>query len=186
VSQIVLKIPTTGTKFIEGESELTGFEDMILCNQVSYDISVETEMNYESGRTIHMPTLSAITIERDVDIATAELTRFALAHRVSETPWEIYFLKSANEGLSNAGGRPLLGYTIASLLGTSRHIVYMTLKLHLPLITKQDISMEEEGMRETLEINVGGVEWSYTVTDIDQRKLGHVGFKFNMQTGTVG
>jgi hypothetical protein len=179
---VVLKIPTGPTSFVKGECTIAGYEDLILCEGIAYEISVEDEINADGRRTVHSPQLSVVTIERQLDVASADITRMALSHRVSALPWEIFMLADAEGGFA----APVGGGTGPAADGTGdQHACVMTLKLHHPLITKQDISADEGGVSETIEVSAAAIEWRYMVIDPLQRPIGHLGFRFNTQTGTL-
>lgn len=176
MAQIVIKIPTGSSSHVEGECALHGYERMLLAEQVSYDVTVDSEFSAEGRRTVHIPKMSVVSIQRKVDIATAELTRFVLLNRVSTKPWEIYFLR-------DLGGGP--EQVVGGVAFHLQQLRYMTLKLHKALVTKQDVSFDEGDLVESLEVSAGSVEWEYNAYDDQQRPRGKLGFKFDAQAGTL-
>lgn len=148
---------------IEGEATVGKWENMILVENVSYNVEVEAEMHLEGRRTVHLPRLSPITLTRKVDRASVVLTRALLTARVSKKPWSLYFFKP---------------------LAQDAPQLYMSIKLHRALVRSQTVNGESE-LSETLIVGATAVEWQYSTYKSDQSKRGNTGFKFDVQSGMV-
>ncbi|WP_207482443.1 type VI secretion system tube protein Hcp [Arenibaculum pallidiluteum] len=173
---VILKIPTGPTSFIKGDCTVQGYEDLILCKSVTYDISVTSEMNTDAGRSIHTADVSVVNIERDFDPASVDLARMILSHGITTAPWEIYMLRAAN-------GPPAPSTSTAA--AATHWACYLTLKLHHALVTKQDVSAGQDGVTESIDVSASAIEWRYTLFDRAQSPLGFNSFRFNLQTGTL-
>lgn len=170
---ILLKIPTGKNTWVEGESRLYLHEKLLLVEQVSYEVEVESELHLEGRRTVHAPHLSSVTLERRMDMGSAEITRSLLSTRVSKYPWELYFFKAAGGGIVKEGE-------------SAHPVLFMTMKLHRALIQHQTISAEDDGdIMETLEVAAAAVQWEYTAFSSEQRARGKAGFTFDVQVGRV-
>ncbi len=180
MAAIVLKIPTGPKTFVKGDCLIDGYEGLILCKSVSYEVSIQEDLNAEGRRTVHSPEMSVVSIERDFDPASVDIARMLLGHGVSVFPWEIYMLRVA-DGVSPA---PAFMGPGASGAG-SVMVCYLKLKLHRPVVTKQQVSAEEGGMVESIDVSAAAVEWRYLVLDDRQAPVGGTSFRFNLQTGTV-
>lgn len=137
---------------------------MILIDNVSYDIKVSSEFHFEGRRTIHIPELSPITLERKVDRASIALTRNLLTTAVSDRPWQLFFFRVSG------GEAPRL---------------FMSIKLHNALVRSQNIRAADQGPTETLVIGATAIEWEYTEFSAKQRPKGKKSFTFDVQMGEV-
>ncbi|WP_445681249.1 type VI secretion system tube protein Hcp [Radicibacter daui] len=162
---IILKIPLSATTFITGDSTLYGFENLPLVDRVSYGISGSAD--WEQGkRTSARPTLSALTIARNMDVATAQITRLTLKANVSTTPWELLFFRS-------------LAKTDASVMQ------FMSLKLYNALCQSQEIDGDSGDVTETLKVTASKMEWKYTAYGPNQTAVGNFAFSYDMQLGSI-
>lgn len=166
---IVMKMATGPNSWVQGECDLLGYRGLISVNQINFGIDVKSVFSEEGRRTVHLPSLSRFTLERRVDLATADITKFALTARVATAPWSIYFLRALGTNL---------GLSLS-------HIRDLELTLHRALITDQAISFSDSEMTETLEISAAAVGWTYYTYGEADEPLGQVAYQFDMQEGSV-
>ena len=166
---IVLKMRTGSLGWVMGECALLGYETMISVNHLSFGIDVKSVFAEDGRRTVHLPALSRFSLQRKVDLATANITKCALAAKISPFPWTLYFLRPLGNN---------------HLLQVSQ-ICDLELTLDRPLVTDQNISFSGDDMSETLEITASAVEWTYRTHNSAGWPMGKVAYKFDVQQGWV-
>lgn len=174
MAQIFLKIPNTPfgiaipgvtRGFVEGEAIVAEpYEGMLMLEQVTYDLSVESESGTEGRRTVHAPKMSGLSIVRHADRGSIYLTREVLTAGVHQQPWKIYFLRG---------------------LADDEHIqhLYLTMTLTNPMIRSQTFSVSGTEMMENLEVGASAIEWKYTYYDSQSSPRGNLSFKMDVQSG---
>ncbi|WP_207482445.1 type VI secretion system tube protein Hcp [Arenibaculum pallidiluteum] len=162
--------------WITGECQLHGYRFMITADSVTWstDVEVDAEVSSMARRTIHAPKASPIQITKQVDAASAALTKSTLMGKVFDSPWEIYFMRTL-------GGEPGTAH-----LSGKVHVRFFTLRLHHALITRCSHGVDEGTGVETLEVSPAAIEWVYRRMDETNEVRGFQSVRYNVQTGTVG
>lgn len=165
--------------FVPGECQIAGYEFMMVADAVDWTTSVEGESASNQRRTVHAPKISGVRITRKMDGGTAVLTRWALQARVTPNPWELFFLKSI-------GNSPVqLLNAVSSALPAFSSVLFMTMKLHRPLITKYEFTIGEAAVgEEVIEVSPAAIEWMYFPTDDSASLIGVVTIKYDVQAGS--
>lgn len=151
--------------FIAGECMLTGYENMIVAENVTWNIEIEETKDPDGRRTIHTPKLSLVTIERHFDRASGQISRIALQTKVSPAPWEITFLTLVPLGI------PLLPVAMP----------FMTMTLSNALISKMSVDFTEGEPKETLEVSATAIQWTYYELNASQAITGRKQVGYDMQ-----
>lgn len=162
MSMVILEIPE-----IKGECQVEKYTNMILCESLSHDMTVEMEVSTNARRTVHAPKVENITLERKWDIASPQLIS-RLLRAQSDKPWKIHCLKPLSDD-------------------EFQWVEFLTLELTNPLLAKHSLSVSEGDTTESLEINATEINWVYTMQDSANKKVqGQMGVTFNLLTGRVG
>jgi type VI protein secretion system component Hcp len=173
MAQIAIMIPTNSsmTSWIQGVCEIAGYETHVSADSVSYSIEVDAQMNQMGRRITSEPVVSEVTITRKVDVATNDITHRSLSLSVDVAPWSIYFFRTVGGGPEQEGTY------------VTRHQLYLTLTLAKPLITSQNISVDETKMTETIKVSASAFDWVYIAYDQDNEPVGQIAYDFDVQFG---
>ena len=169
MAHIVLRMRTGQMGWVMGECGLLGYETLISVNHLSFGIDVKSVFSEDGRRTVHLPGLTRFSLQRKVDLATASITKCALAAKISSFPWTFYFLRSLGDHF---------GLQVSQICD-------LELTLDRPLVTDQNISFSGDDMSESLEITASAVEWTYRPHSSAGWPLGKVAYKFDVQQGWV-
>jgi type VI protein secretion system component Hcp len=170
VSMVILEIPIIKgeCKVVTKEKDYTG---MILCESLSQDMNVEMEVSTNARRTVHVPKVENIALERKWDKASPKLISKLLRGSPGDV-WKIHCLKPIGDG-----GDTNSGYQWGE---------FLTIELADPMIAKHSLSVNEGDTTESLEINATNITWIYTVYDEKMTAAKGGGVEFNLLTGKVG
>ncbi|HYG86106.1 MAG TPA: type VI secretion system tube protein Hcp [Azospirillum sp.] len=161
MSMVILQV-----EGISGECQVEGFKDQILCESLSHDMTVEMEVTTNARRTVHVPKVENITLERKWDIASPKLIS-RLLRAQSDKEWKIHCLKP----LGDEG---------------NQFVEFLTLELKNPLLAKHSLSVSEGDTTESLEINATEINWIYKLSNETNKATGGKGgVTFNLLTGKV-
>jgi type VI protein secretion system component Hcp len=161
MSMVILEIPN-----VEGECKVQGFEGKILCESLSQDMNVEMEVTTNARRTVHVPKVENITLERKWDKASPKLIS-RLLRAAPDTDWKIHCLKPLGDG-------------------ELQWVEFLTIELKNPLLAKHSLSVNEGDTTESIEINATNITWSYKLYDETQTFKGNGGgVEFDLLTGSV-
>ena len=166
----VLKMMTGSHNWVRGECDLLGYETMIMVQSIHYGIDVKSVLPEDGRRTVHLPALSKFTLNRKLDLATPEITKWALTARVAPAPWTIYFF------------RALGGFMDMEMWS---HSCDLELTLNRALITDQNITFDGNDTVETLEVSAPDVTWTYYAHGSSSCPEGRVSYRFDTQSGWV-
>jgi type VI protein secretion system component Hcp len=161
MAQVILEIPG-----VQGECELEGFAGMILCDSLAQDMEIEIEPTSNARRTVHIPKINNITMERKWDLASSGLIKSILTAKVDTNDWKIHCLKAL-------GG------------DDTQQKEFLTIILKKPILAKHGLSVNEGDTTESLEINAVEVTWEYQAYDDSQNNIGQKAITFNTLTGKV-
>lgn len=181
MSTIVLMVPTSGSSggssFVQGETNLSGFENMMQVDSVEWHTDVEKVESTSYQRTLALPKVSEVTITRKVDGASAVMTKWALQALIGQSAWELYFFKAMGDALpTGSSGSPQSS--------PNMNFQFMTLKLYNPLITKLGYQFSDTDCVETLEVTPSKIEWIYFMTDSGQNMIGQTSVLYDVQAGS--
>lgn len=174
-----------GVPWVEGECIIAGYERMILLTEVEWNAQVDDEDALDGRRTLHAPTMDPIKISRRVDVSSPQITQWSLVSKVSRFPWEIYFLRSLGREYSTRAQRNDTPMPIRDNVAATMHDRFMTIKLHNALITSYSFTIGEGDAEETLEVSATRIEWIYHPVGSDQRRMGEIAVRYDIQTGQV-
>lgn len=161
MAQVILEIPS-----IEGECQVDGFTGQILCDSLSQDMEIEIERTKNARRTVHIPTINNIAIERKWDTASPGLIKAILQASVDQKDWKIHCLRGLGEdGLQQKE--------------------FLTIVLKKPILAKHALNVNEGDTTESIEINAVEVVWEYTAYDDQQKAKGMKSIGFNTLSGKV-
>ena len=158
---VILEIPG-----VKGESSVEKYERMILCDSFSQDCELEIEPTQNARRTIHVPKINNLSLERKMDAATPFILRKMLTAKVDDQKWKIHCLK----GLGVDG---------------SMQVEFMTIELKHPILSKHTMSVNEGDTTETLEINAVEITWTYIPYSENQKGQGQIPVTFDTLKGKV-
>jgi type VI protein secretion system component Hcp len=161
MAQVILEIPT-----VQGECEVEGFSGMILCESLAQDMDIEIEPSSNARRTVHIPKINNIGIERKWDLASSGLIRSILTAKVDTDDWKIHCLKALGDD-------------------DSQQKEFLTIVLKKPILAKHGLSVTEGDTTESIEINAVEVEWIYLAYDSTNANTGQKSIGFNTITGKV-
>ena len=192
MSLIVLRVPgggLTGGNFddgfdalpyVAGECAIDGYNYMILAERVEWQTQIAEDKPNEVRRSVHSPTIDCVKISRHVDRATSRLTKMALGAQITDSPWELYFLRVLGDNLAmealNAAARSIG-------LAQGRVTRFMTMRLYDPLISKYDFSFDESLPTENIEVSASAIEWIYHLTDSAMAESGVKTIRYDVQKG---
>jgi type VI protein secretion system component Hcp len=178
MSLILWEVMTGENTSLLGESIVSGFENLLIVDSVKFDIAVENDVNHMGKRTIHLPKLSTLSIERKVDTATPMLTRYLLSAKVSGFPWILHFFRSLGGGPPNGGGR---NQSFAGMM----QVPFLSIVLHKAMVTSQALSFDAAMPTETLAVSAVSVQWNYGQFSTDNTRIGVTSYEFHVQAGTL-
>lgn len=170
---ILLQIQTGPNSYINGESGILNYQNALLIENVSFDITVEEDKNTEGKRSIRIPKMSSVTLQRRADSASLALSRQVLGVQVAQYPWTLTFMRSL------AGGSPSQGY------GGQMQVPFLTMILSGVIVTNQSLTFDDGMPAESLTVNATNITWNYTQFDSTSTPVGTYGFQFDLQAGQV-
>jgi len=161
MSQVILEIPN-----IKGECQVTNYVNQIMCESLSHDMEIEIEPSSNARRTVHVPKVNNISLERKWDNASPGLIKAILQASVDKQDWKVHCLR----GLGEEG---------------SQQKEFLTMILKKPILAKHSLSVNEGDTTESIEINAVEIIWEYTAYDDQQTPLGTKAIGFNTLSGKV-
>lgn len=161
MAQVILEIPG-----LEGECQVLGHEKQIMCESLTHDMEIEIEQTANARRTVHIPKINNLSLERKWDHASPGLIKKILQASVDGVEWKVHCLK----GLGEEG---------------HQQKEFLTLVLRKPILSKHSLNVNEGDTTESLEINAVEIEWHYSLYDDLQKHKGNKSVGFNTLTGKV-
>ena len=161
MSMVVLEVPG-----ITGECGVKGYEGMILCESYTQDAEMEIDSTTNQRRTMHVPRINNLSIDRKMDAASGMLLRKMLTGKVDITDWRIHCLRSLGDD-------------------STQQVEFLTIILNQPILTKHEVNVNDGDTTERLEINAVQVTYNYQYFKSDQTRAGNLSFGYNTIAGTV-
>lgn len=161
MSMVILEIPG-----ITGECGVKGYEGMILCESMTEDAEMEIDTSTNQRRTMHVPKVNNMQLERKMDAASGMLLRKMLTGKVDTMDWQIHCLRALGDD-------------------STQQVEYLTIILHQPILTKYEVNVNDGDTTERLETNAVQVTFNYQYFKSDNTKAGNLSFGFNTIAGTV-
>lgn len=158
---VILYIP-----HVNGECGVKGYEQQILCESFTQDAELEIDVTNNMRRTFHVPKINHMSIDRKMDLASGRLMKKMLTGTVDTNDWTITCLKAMGDDETQMS-------------------MFMTVALHLPILAKHEINVNDGDNTERFEINCASITYQYTGVGEDQTSSGSVGFGFDTIAGTV-
>lgn len=161
MSLIILEIPG-----VVGECDVEKYEGMIICDSLTQGATLEIEPSQNQRRTMHVPKVNNIAINRKFDKASPNLLRGMLTGQVGPAPWKIHCLRSLGDD-------------------SSSQVEFLTIILAQPLLATHNLNISEGDTTEDFEINAVEITWIYNPSDSMQKQQGQFPFGFNTLKGKL-
>ena len=161
MSIVIINIPD-----IQGECGVKGYEQDVLCESFTQDADLEIDVTNNQRRTFHVPKINNMSIDRKMDSASGKLLRKMLTGKVDTNDWTIFCLKAMGEDEQQMS-------------------MFMSVTLHLPILAKHELNINDGDTTERFEINCASVHYNYTTTLQDNSTTGNLPFGFDTIAGTV-
>ena len=152
---------------LSGECGVKGFENDILCESFTQDADLEIDVTNNQRRTFHVPKINNMSIDRKMDLASGKLMQKMLSGKVDASDWVITCLKAQGDD------------------DTSQMTMFMTVTLHLPIMAKHELNVNDGDTTERFEINCASVTYKYFAKGEDGSQTGFNQFGFDTIAGTV-
>jgi type VI protein secretion system component Hcp len=159
---VILEIPD-----VKGESQVKNFEQMIICDSFAQDTEMEIDATMNQRRTFHVPKINNFSLERKMDLASAQILKKMLTGAVDKNTWIIHFFKAAGDN-------------------ENMQVEFLKITIEKPILAKHSMTINDGEPTETFEINATKITWAYTQFKEDNSKGGSVTFSFEPLKGIVG
>ena len=137
---------------IKGDCKLSGFEDYITLDDVSWDINREPKESAKGATqdlNFGIPEAGAVNVTKSMDIASVDLMKMATGGCASPAQCVIKFIQSGVGGASS-----------------STYTTYLEITLKRPVVKKWGINGSgDERPTETVEVMYNSIEMKYSATD---------------------
>lgn len=148
---------------IDGESNIDGFDDKIICESFSFGASQPMDYSRNTARTVGTVNVSDITLSRNFDKSSTELLAALFAAKSWATA-TIHFLKAA--AVEDDGQQEFLKVTLTNCV-----------------ISNHNFAGSAGGMSESLTLSFTKVEFEYKVQQEDGTLSGQVTASWDVLKG---
>lgn len=130
-----------------GESQITGYEDRIICDSFSFGATQPSDISRNKSRTVGSVNVSSVSLTRQFDNSSVAILNSLFTGKAIDTA-KLEFLKAADE------------------TGAAAQELFLTVTLTNPLIESYNVSGSNGGyMSESLSLTFTDISFEYHVQE---------------------